>query len=915
MRLFTLLSSLSLLFVGFAIQAQVVTFMSELLLNSIDGFSYEDCTLDMNGDKLDDIVRVTNSGMYIDYQHADGTFTQTFFEQNFSTLPTWSMCGGDLNKDGKNDLLFGSGNRVSFVYSNASGTEYTEVAHPEYIFSQRSTMADIDNDGDLDAFVCHDVDQSHPYRNDGTGAMTLDQTLIETSPLAGNYAALWVDFDNDWDTDLYITKCRQGSSSGDAERTNLLYRNNGDGTYTEMAADVNMADNAQSWTTVFEDFDNDGDFDAFIVNHDFKNRFLVNDGQGNFTDIIDDTGINAYDLGAWENAAADFNNDGYIDIFSEMSKELYLNNGDLTFTPIDLPMRSGGIGDFNNDGFLDVINGNMTFINQGNDNNWIKINTEGILSNPNGIGSRVEIYGEWGMQIREVRSTQSFSNMSSLTVSFGIGQSTEIDSIVVKWPSGVRTLVKTPDINSTVNIPEAECILDPIAVNIDGDLEICPGETVTLTAPEGFDSYAWKTGETTRSIVVGEAGSYNLTAFNEEGCISLSNTIDIYYVAEPDVPSIQSATDAYIICEGTSLDLNTDTALPASWSTGESGSTITVSEAGIYTVSIDSVCNTGKITSAPFTLEVVSVEAPEVEIDFSGIPGSGATLTATGNNISWYDMPMGGTLVASGNTFATDPIEESTVFFAQDMMTTEGDIESGGKLDNSGGGGIPPTPGYSFFNVWEEFNLISVDVFVPNDAPEGTRTFTLNDANGDIMESIAVDLIFGWNTVELNWMISPGENYSLRCAENNIFRNNTDVSYPYPIGESLGEVHSSLYGLGYYYFFYNWVVQKPGITCLSETVAAEIIVVDVKNFPELNSFELYPIPANDRLILDIDSDKNMQLDIQLINALGQTVLQQQQSIHQGINKHHLDVSQLSAGIYSFRIMANGKATTKEIIIE
>src|SRR5690606_8192573 len=108
-------------------------------------------------------------------------------------------------------------------------------------------FADIDNDGHLDAFVCHDTDQSHPYRNDGNGNLSLDQTLIETLDSPGNYAAIWVDYNNDGHTDLYVTKCRQGANPDDPARINRLYRNNGDGTYTEVGEEANLDDNAQSW--------------------------------------------------------------------------------------------------------------------------------------------------------------------------------------------------------------------------------------------------------------------------------------------------------------------------------------------------------------------------------------------------------------------------------------------------------------------------------------------------------------------------------------------------------------------------------------------------------------------------------------------------------------------------------------------
>ncbi len=459
-----------------AISIGQVSFTNEgdLLGNYPD---HSEVAVDMNGDYLDDYVRVSQNGIGIDYSNGDGTFNSVFYTVPIENTPNWSIAAGDLDENGYNDLVLGNGSRVSFLYANANGTAYTETPFPQFIFSQRSTMADIDNDGDLDSFVCHDVDLSHPYRNDGTGTMSLDQTLIVTIDAPGNYASVWVDYDNDGDTDMYLTKCRQGAAPGDPFRDNAMYTNNGDGTFTENAQDINMRDNAQSWSTVFEDFDNDGDFDAFIVNHDFQNRFMLNDGTGMFTDIIGGTGINANDLGAWENQAADFNNDGFVDIFSELSKELYINNGDLTFTGIDLPFDEGAIGDLNNDGFLDVVNDGIFWRNNGNSNNWVKIALQGVESNYNGIGARVEIYGDWGMQIREVRSGEGFSHMNSLVAHFGLGTATTIDQIVIHWPSGIVDVIEDPNINEQHIYVEGENILAVTDFQKDG-IKLFPNPTV-----------------------------------------------------------------------------------------------------------------------------------------------------------------------------------------------------------------------------------------------------------------------------------------------------------------------------------------------------------------------------------------------------------------------------------------------------
>ena len=450
---------------------------SNNLIGNYDG--YTSITVDMNGDYLDDFVRVSETGVGIDYQQADGTFESVFITMIIQWVPDWSAAAADIDGNGYTDLLLGNGQRASFLFANDDGTAFTEVFEDLYIFSQRTNLVDIDNDGDLDAFVCHDVDGNHNYRNDGNQNMVLDFNLIETLNLAGNYASLWVDYDNDGDTDMHLTKCRQGSSPGDPERTNAMYRNNGDGTYTEVAATINLDDNEQSWATVWQDFDNDGDFDAFCVNHSDANRFYENDGTGVFTDIIVSTGINPTDLGAWENHGADFDNDGYVDIFSEMARELYMNNGDMTFTGYDLPFDEGAVGDFNGDGYLDVGRAGDLWMNDGGTNNWVKFALVGVESNLHGIGARITINGDWGIQIREVRSGTGYSHMSTLIAHFGLGTSTEIESVLIEWPSGTVDLIENVDINSQHVFIEGENVLGTSDFALNG-ISLYPNPTSTM---------------------------------------------------------------------------------------------------------------------------------------------------------------------------------------------------------------------------------------------------------------------------------------------------------------------------------------------------------------------------------------------------------------------------------------------------
>ena len=466
------------IFMVSTLMSQAPTFTNRNdLIENYEG--YTSITVDMNGDYLDDFVRVSETGVGIDYQQADGSFESVFFEMIIQWVPSWSAAAADIDGNGYTDLLLGNGQRASFLFANEDGTAFTEKFEDIYIFSQRTNIVDIDNDGDLDAFVCHDVDGNHPYRNDGNQNMVLDYSLIETIDLAGNYASLWVDYDNDGDTDMHLTKCRQGSSPGDPERTNAMYRNNGDGTFTEVAASINLADNEQSWATIWHDFNNDGDFDAFCVNHSGANRFYENDGFGFFTDIIASTGINPTDLGAWENHGADFDNDGYVDIFSEMARELYMNNGDMTFTGSDLPFDEGAVGDFNGDGYLDVGRAGDLWMNDGGSNNWVKFALVGVESNPNGIGARITITGEWGIQMREVRSGTGYSHMSSLIAHFGLGTSTEIESVLIEWPSGIIDFIENVDINSQHVFIEGEHVLGTSDFALNG-ISLYPNPTTSM---------------------------------------------------------------------------------------------------------------------------------------------------------------------------------------------------------------------------------------------------------------------------------------------------------------------------------------------------------------------------------------------------------------------------------------------------
>jgi enediyne biosynthesis protein E4 len=437
---------------------------------------------------------------------AGGAEGQTIFSSTAWQNPE---CGGsalgDFDNDGWPDVFRTEcrGTRVALMHNEGDGkfadrTGDIQTAMPDKLLGYGQTFADYDNDGDLDLFVAFgnwnysQRDRNLLLRND-RGVFTDVAQEAGLTDVNATDNAVWLDYDRDGWLDLYT------ANLGQPEVRNLLYRNNGDGTFADVTAeaglDVSFSEEAggSNGALAAGDFNDDGWPDLYVAVFRARNRLFLNDGQGRFVEITSE------DLGdpgqAFDVAVGDFDNDGDLDLFqatgglSQEDRSLVLLNlgegefldvteavgisvvgdaqdtgfgdidddGDLDLTlgqPRTVFRNDGGIfvditdqaysGDFappvafwdyDLDGHLDGQGYRARFLNNGNGFHTLQVELVGIESNRNGIGARLIATTGELEQMREILGGRGF-NQDEMVAHFGLGERAMVDRLEIRWPSG-----------------------------------------------------------------------------------------------------------------------------------------------------------------------------------------------------------------------------------------------------------------------------------------------------------------------------------------------------------------------------------------------------------------------------------------------------------------------------------------------
>ncbi len=903
---------------------------------------------DFNGDGLDDLLQLHRGNqLKVSLQNPDHSFSLLEFGTT-SNQREWSLAAADVNNDGLCDFFTGgsyNGAKILLADSTGGWSLTPQPLPGPGLFVQGSNLVDINNDGWLDVFACHDDGESRIWENlDGNGFTEADQWIdMRTDPPSdnsGNYGSIWTDFDNDGDLDLYIAKCRIGvNDPTDPRRINALFVNEGNGTFREAAAEFGLKIGWQSWTADFNDIDNDGDLDCLVTNHDHSLQLLENRGDGHFTDITEAAGVESFGY-FLQGLLRDFDNDGYVDILTADPTQLFLNNGDKTFTLAadafgGLNLRSFACGDLNADGFLDVVGvfqesinspsnqPDRLFLNQGNENNYLAVRLRGTQSNRSGVGARLELFGEWGVQVREVRAGESYGISNSLTQFFGLGPADSIAYLVVRWPSGRVSVVADPEPNQYLLVEETlNCPALSLTIEVEGEPVICPGGTRTLHAPPGYVTYLWNHGAQGQQAEVQAPGNYSLVALDGMGCAVLSEVVHIEsQAAEP--PHI-TPNGELRICAGDTLELHAEGSGDFLWSTGDTTASIAVFEAGTYTVSSQTVCGTAG--SDPVVVEVLTAPPPQTSNDTLHGPGS-ATLVATGGTIRWYDAPQGGQLLGEGDTLLTPVVDETTTFWAEAQHVFPGAAFQVGMenhvgddfSDNQTNAGI-------FFSVEAPFLLKTVKVYT--DTPGERRILVLNP-DGDITHSKLVNITEEEQIVELDFQFDfPGEDYYLTTdGEHNLNtfgfegprlkRSDVAVFYPYEV-EGLVRLTGSPFGQGFYYYFFDWQVEEPSLECVSPRVPVEAVVMTTaaEEPQEAALLRLTPTPTHGPLTLQYEGLPPDDYTLELRDLHGRRVLSRSFRVSgEGSGVVELELEGSPSGLYLLQLRGQGMSRVWKVLLQ
>jgi hypothetical protein len=467
--------------------------------------------------KIDLYVTDHMGACHLYRNNGDGTFTDVAEAAGVAHpgMHATSATFVDYDNDGWPDLYVGIAFGPNRLYHNNGDGSFSDVTEQSGLGDRGRTMstawADYDGDGYLDVFVANYPDSaitfdanSTPemntryvmhlpgpvnrlFHNNGDGTFSDVSNLLGDGNLGFGFSAVWFDYNRDGRPDLYVVY-----DFGNIRQPSTLWRNDGPGPhgwrFTQVQDQMHVDTRMNPMGAATGDYDNDGWLDLAETN--IGASFLYhNNAARSFTDVATRAGTahgtnninNMLDPSmTWGVSFADFNNDGWLDLYLvagsmyyqnvPQPNGLYMNDHTGKFLDISAPSgtndagqgRSVAVADFDGDGYLDMFVANYAQapllyrnVSRSLGNRWLRLDLEGTRSNRDAVGARVTVYVP-GMtpQVREVQIGQGLGSCNEPTLHFGMGRAVRAARVDIQWPSGTHQILHDLDANQAIKIVE-----------------------------------------------------------------------------------------------------------------------------------------------------------------------------------------------------------------------------------------------------------------------------------------------------------------------------------------------------------------------------------------------------------------------------------------------------------------------------
>ncbi len=472
---------------------------------------------DFNGDGLDDLTLGSDRGALIGFYVNTGNGFQQIVSLVDNREQVKQINWVDYDNDGDPDLYVAANDGISRLYQNRGDLNMQDVTESSGLplnvhYGYGACWGDYNRDGWLDLYyaskgIIGDPDAIRSYnrlfKNNADGSFS-ERTFEANASDDGKlpFCAAFFDYNNDMWPDIYI--------ANDKLTFNTLLENTGHGGFLDVSEETGSNARMNAMCVNPGDFNRDGWMDVYVTNTPIGSQCLQNLGSVDksstisFTNVAEEIGIHFPGGNCWGSNFLDTDNDGDLDLYvtssinapKEVSSAFYEN---IEGSHFDAPLIQGlladttygftnAIGDLNNDGLIDIVVQNdpphhfTIWENKTvSANNWIKFKMEGVLSNRDGVGARLEAYTNGKYQQQFTLCGSGFLGQNSSFKHFGLSSAAQLDSLIVTWPTGHVDRFYSLAANEVYNIKEGS--------STDGQIDIAEGiriveEKITTSVAE-----------------------------------------------------------------------------------------------------------------------------------------------------------------------------------------------------------------------------------------------------------------------------------------------------------------------------------------------------------------------------------------------------------------------------------------------